>query len=294
MGGGRGATGLAKTDGDVDQPRADVDSRQLADEVDFVPESDQGSPDEVVAAVFWRRASVVSRGAGGGEARFGGKRGRARAWGRKSALSSRRFGATPNAADEAMGQLEADVRMKENALEKAQRDLQDLRSRKAGGDVDLDDALYARGEQAKMVAHDVLSAVAVAPKGWSKRSIDRTRADRRGQPTAELDGRGYGGASRVGMPERAADAVYDVPETTTVGDHVASSEDAAKVLGKEAVEKLMGSRPCGGNPRGPCHGGEKRCRTRWRSWMDGFSPEPLRQADGRPMKLLSKPARRSA
>ena len=225
--------------GDVDQPRADVDSRQLADEVDFVPESDREARDEsrrrslLEASVRRLEGELEAAKLDLAEAR------KSQGLGAKVGAFFRRFGATPNAADEAMGQLEADVRMKENALEKAQRDLQDLRSRKAGGDVDLDDALYARGEQAKMVAHDVLSAVAVAPKGWSKRSIDRARADRRGQPTAELDGRGYGGASRVGMPERAADAVYDVPETTTVEDHVASSEDAAKVLGKEAVEKLM-------------------------------------------------------
>jgi hypothetical protein len=143
-----------------------------------------------------------------------------------------------------MGELEAEVRMKENALEKAKRDLQDLHAEDAhgaaGATPGLEGVLYSHGEQAKIMAHDVLGTVGVAPKGWSKPSVDRARAERRGQPTAELDGRGYGGASRVGMSERLAEAAYDVPEESDDREgHVAFSEEASAVLGKEAVEGLM-------------------------------------------------------
>lgn len=230
---------------DVPEPAPRVESRRpgarsLVDDVEFAPNAEAESRQKRALEAKVRRLGEELETAKRDlvEAR------KAQSLSARAGAFLRRFaGGKPSAADEAMGELEAEVRMKENALEKAQRDLQDLRDKAAGGPVDLESAMYTRGEQAKMAAHDVMEAVAIAPEAWSKRSMDRKRAERHGLETTELGDDEFGGRSRVGMSAEDAEELYSLDEegrnAKEQEKHAKFSETAGEVLGKEAVEKLM-------------------------------------------------------
>lgn len=163
--------------------------------------------------------------------RMRGAMGRIGAWARKFA-----------GLEESNPQI-AELRKKLDALNGeigvVQRMMKANRDKAGGGPVDLSDIQYSAAEQAKMAAHDVMDTIGVAPGSWSKRSVDRMRADRGGIETSGL-GSEYGGRSRVGMSAEDAEEAFGVPEAPGAHeDHVEFSEDAAKVLGKEAVEGLM-------------------------------------------------------
>ena len=109
----------------------------------------------VVAAVFWgerpsSRGELEAAKLDLAEAR------KSQGLGAKVGAFFRRFGATPECGRRNDGATRG--RCPHEGECPGEGPARSARSskQKAGGDVDLDDALYARGEQAKMVAHDVL------------------------------------------------------------------------------------------------------------------------------------------